>query len=121
MARTQMVTIPLEEYKELLLKDRPSELDKAIVERFIRTLAEFLDYEEDERPYWSSSVGNHLRVHDAEKLVKELLLALKYTDFERFMDLWNSVATARREKDAQEAMIRQMNEAREIRAEGGSQ
>lgn len=118
MARTQMVTIPLEEYKELLLRDRPDEHDKAVLSRVMRTMAEFLDYDEDERPYWSSSVGNHLKVHDAEKLVRELLLVFKYTDFERFMELWNGVATAKRESDAMEAMVRQMNEARQIRAEG---
>lgn len=118
MARTQTVTIPLEEYKELLLKDKPSEQDKALLNHILEIVSEYLDYEEESSSrYYTAYIGNSLKVHDAEKMTREIVNMLKYTDIEAYMELWNSIATAKRRKDEREAMIRQMNEAREIRAE----
>ena len=38
--RNQTVTIPLEEYKELLLRDKPSEQDKALLGRIIDIISD---------------------------------------------------------------------------------
>ena len=118
MARTQTVTIPLDEYKELLLRDRPSDHDRELLSRMFEVLSSHLEYEENERSYYSTNVGHHLKVKDADKLVKELVSVLFYVDRERFMQMWNGIASAERERLAQEAMVRQMNEARELRSEG---
>lgn len=116
--RNQTVTIPLEEYKELLLRDKPSEQDKALLGRIIDIISEYLEYSDDSSGrYYSSYIGNNLSVHDAEKMTKEIVNMFKYTDIEVYMDLWNGVATAKRKKEEREALIRQMNEAREIRKE----
>ena len=117
MARTQTVTIPLDEYKELLLKDKADDSEKRLLARIFEVLSEHLEYEESERSYYSSSIGHHLKVGDANKLVKELVSMLFYVDREAFMSLWNGIMTAERERQAKEAMIQQMNDARELRSE----
>ena len=118
MARTQTVTIPLDEYRELLLRDAPSDRERELLTRLLEAMSEHLEYEEDERSYYSTNVGHHLKVKDANGLVKELVSVIFYVDRERFMRMWNGIATAERERLAQEAMVRQMNEARELRQEG---
>ena len=117
MARTQTVTIPLDEYKELLLRDKPDEHEKEVLGKLLDVLFEGLSYDEEDRYYSSYSVGNHLKCDDGTKVVKEMLTMLKYVDREMYMGIWNAVNTGRRERMAREAMIEQMNMAREIRAE----
>lgn len=117
MARTQTVTIPLEEYKELLLRDRPSEHEKEVLAKLLDIIAGGLAYVEEERGWYSSHIGNHLECEDANGLVKEAMTMLKYVDMEIYMRVWNSVMTRERERKAKEAMVKQMNMAREIRAE----
>ena len=42
---------------------------------------------------------------------------IKYLDFDRYMKMWNKVMTNERERKAQEELIKQMNEAKELRQE----
>jgi len=116
-AKTQMVTIPLEEYKELLLKERPAESDHELCERLLSILAQHIEYDEHENRYWATSLGNHMKCKDEEDFFKEAMTMLKYVDFDRYMAIWNGVMTAKRNKDAMDAKIAQMNEAKEIRSE----
>lgn len=117
MARTQTVTIPLDEYKELLLRDKPSEHEKEVLAKLLDIVIDGLSYVEEERSYYSSNIGNHLQCEDANRLVKEVMTMLKYVDKEAYMKVWNAVMTRERERKAKEAMMEQMNMAREIRAE----
>ena len=117
MARTQTVTIPLDEYKELLLRDRPSEHEKEVLEKLLGIISEQMEYRDSISSYYSGNMGDHLYCEDCSKLLKEVLTMLKYVDREMYMGIWNAVATAERERRAKEAMVSQMNEAREIRAE----
>lgn len=115
--KTQMVTIPLEEYKALLLKESPSDKDHELWERTVSMLKDHIVYDENEGRYWTSSIGDHMKSSDEKDFVKDLMVMLKYVDFECYMDIWNSVMTGKRNADAMQAKIDQMNEAREMRKE----
>ena len=62
MAKTQTVTISLEEYKELLLKDKPSSSDHEMVERIFNEIQKHLTYSSrSSGPKLSGSISS--RVH----------------------------------------------------------
>lgn len=114
--KTQYVTIPLEEYRELLLKDSPTDKDKMVLERIMLEYETYIEYTEKERSWDSSLMKDHLKVTGNDKdLIKEITKILKYSDFERYMQVWNKKRTQFRENLALEEKMKQMNEAKEIR------
>ena len=113
MAKTQLVTIPLEEYKELLLKDKPSNSDHELVNRILNEITKHLKYSDSK--YNSGHVGNEMKVEDPTDVIKEILLMIKYIDFDRYMKIWNYVQSEERRKKAMEDQIDQMNRAKELR------
>lgn len=118
--KTQMVTIPLEEYKALLLKEQPTEKSHELCERMLSMLADHIEYDEHEDRYWSSSIGDHMKAKGERELVVDMMTMLKFVDFDRYMRIWNDVMTAKRNADAMQAKIDQMNEAREMRKEAAN-
>lgn len=116
MAKTQYVTIPLDEYKELLLKERPTDRDHEILNRIIDTVTANLKYSNENT--WSDSyLGDNMKIEDSDKVMKEIMNIIKYTDFDRYMAIWNSVQTAERNRKAMQEQIDHMNAARELRNE----
>lgn len=116
MAKTQTVTISLEEYKELLLKDKPTSSDGAVLGRIINTVTSHLKYSQEDR--WSSEyIGDNMKVNDSDAVIKEIMNIIKYTDFDKYMTIWNSVQTAERNRKAMQEQIDQMNRAKELREE----
>ena len=115
MAKTQTVTISLEEYKELLLKEKPSNNDHELLERFMREIEKHLVY--TNYRYDSGYLGDNMKVENPGDVFKEIMLALKYVDFERYMKMWNKTQTAYRKRKDMEAQIEQMNKAKEMRNE----
>ena len=115
--KIQMVTIPLEEYKELLLRDKPTDREHELCERMLTIIRESIEYTEDNSSWYTNHVGDHMKVEDGGKCVAEIMRMLKYVDFDRYMEIWNSVQTAERNRKAMEAQIEQMNEAKEMRKE----
>ena len=115
MAKTQTVTISLDEYKELLLKDKPSSNDHEMVERVINEIQKHLAYADSK--YEGGYVGNGMKVNDPTEIIREILLMVKYLDFDRYMKVWNTVQTAERNRRAMQEQIDQMNKAKELRNE----
>lgn len=114
--KSNTVTIDLEEYKELLLKDKPLKgNDGEILERIFNIIEPALEYSKDE--YYSNIVMKNVRINDSNHVLKEIFQMIKYLDFEKYMKMWNKVMTNERERKAQEEKIKQMNEAKEIRKE----
>ena len=114
--KSQYVTIPLEEYKELLLKDKPTDKDHELAERMIAMVSDHLEYDGDASEWQSGYVSDGL-VAKGNGLVKDIVTMLKYVDFERYMEIWNSAVAKKRSKDAMDAKIAQMNAAKEIRSD----
>lgn len=112
--QTQYVTIPLEEYKELLLSTTSAtDRDKAVLERILYVISTHLRYSDSK--YSSGYVGNNMMVEDTYDAFKEIMNILRYGDFERYMKMWNAVQTDERNKQAMQAKIDQMNKAKEMR------
>ena len=115
-SKTEYVTIPLEEYKELLLKEAQApDSDSVNFERVLNYIEERLVYSKEDK--WNNSyLGNNLKYRDDdENLVKEIITMLKYTNFDRYMKIWNNVQTKHRKEE--ELKMEQMNKAKEIRKE----
>lgn len=116
MAKTQYVTIPLDEYKELLLKERPTDRDHEIANRIIDTITANLKY--SEKNTWSSSyLGDNMAVENSNEVMQGIMNIIKYADFDRYMSIWNKVQTAERNRKAMQDQIDHMNAARELRNE----
>ena len=117
-SKTEYVTIPLEEYKELLLKEaQPLDSDNVNFERVLNYIEERLVYSKEDK--WNNSyLGNNLKYRDDdENLVKEIITMLKYTNFDRYMKIWNNVQTKHRKEEELKMKMEQMNKAKEIRKE----
>lgn len=113
--KSTTVTIPLEEYKELLLKDKPLRgNDGEMLERILTVIESHLEYTEND--YYSNVVMKHVKVKNSDDIIKEIMQMIKYLDFDRYMKVWNKIMSNERERKAQEEKIKQMNEAKEIRA-----
>ena len=113
MAKTQTVTISLEEYKELLLKDKPNSNDHEMVERIFNEIQKHLTYSDSR--YNSGHVGDEMKVDNPTEIICEIMRMVKYIDFDRYMKIWNTVQTVERKKKAMQEQIDQMNRAKEIR------
>ena len=116
--KTQYVSIPLEEYKELLLRDKPTDLDHEVLERIMDQIEQSLEYSDDKYGRYSTyDRCDGLGAKHADKLVAGILEMLKIVDIERYMQLWNAVRTGERNRKSMEEMVAQMNQAKEIRQE----
>lgn len=114
--KSNTVTISLEEYKELLLKDKPLRgNDGEMLERIFNIIEQNLEY--TDKNYYSNIVMKNVRVKDSDTVLQEIFNMVKYLDFDRYMRIWNKVMTNERERKAQEELIKQMNEAKELRQE----
>ena len=71
MAKTQTVTISLEEYKELLLKDKPTDKDHELLERFMREIEKHLVY--TDYRYDSAYLGDNMKVENPGDVFKEII------------------------------------------------
>ena len=114
--KSSTVTISLEEYKELLLKDKPLRgNDGEMLERIFNIIEQNLEY--TDKNYYSNIVMKNVKVKNSDTVLQEIFNMVKYLDFDRYMKMWNKVMTNERERKAQEELIKQMNEAKELRQE----
>lgn len=114
--KSTTITIPLEEYKELLLKDKPLKgNDGEMLERIFNIIEPNLEYQD--RDYYSNNVMKNVKIKDSDKVLVEIFNMVKYLDFDRYMKMWNKVMSNERERKAREEQIKQMNEAKQLRAE----
>lgn len=115
MAKTQTVTISLEEYKELLLKDKPSSTDHEILERILGEVEKHLKYSDSK---WDHGhVGDNMKVDDTDNVCAEIMRVVKYVNFDRYMKMWNAVQTHERKRKEMQGKVEQMNRAKELREE----
>lgn len=115
MAKTQTVTISLEEYRELLLKEKPNSNDHEMLERIFNEIQKHLVYSDSH--YNSGYIGDDMKVDNSTEVICEIMRMVKYVDFERYMKMWNQVQTRERKRKDMEAQIEQMNKAKEMRNE----
>ena len=116
--KIQYVRISLQEYKELLLKDKPAgSRDGEMLERLLDSLANEIKYSEHD--YYSDYLMDNMEISrsSSNKTIKEFLSALKYIDTDKYMTVWNKVMTKHRKAKEIKMKIEQMNKAKEMRKE----
>lgn len=115
---TQFVTITLEEYKTLLLKEQPKDNLKVVLNILYQLLCEHVKYER-EGSYYDDYIGDNMKFDDSnlESDFVTFFKALKYVDTNAYMELWNKIQTEQRKKEEAKAKAEQMIKAKEIRKE----
>lgn len=115
---TQFVTITLEEYKILLLKQQPKDNLKVVLNTFYQMLCDHVEYSHSVN-YYRDYIGDNMKFNDSnlESDFVTFFKALKYVDTNAYMELWNKIQTEQRKKEEAKAKADQMNKAKEIRKE----
>lgn len=115
---TQFVTITLEEYKTLLIKQQPTDNLKVVLNTLYQLLCDHVKYEE-EGSYYRDYIGDNMKFDDSnlESDFVTFFKSLKYIDTNAYMELWNKIQTEQRKKEEAKAKAEQMNKAKEIRKE----
>lgn len=115
---TQFVTITLEEYKTLLIKQQPTDNLKVVLNTLYQLLCDHVKYEK-EGSYYRDYIGDNMKFDDSnlESDFVTFFKSLKYIDTNAYMELWNKIQTEQRKKEEAKAKAKQMNKAKEIRKE----
>lgn len=115
---TQFVTITLDEYKTLLLKEQPKDNLKVVLNTLYQLLCDHVEYSHSVN-YYSDYIGDNMEFNDSnlESDFVTFFRALKYVDTNAYMELWNKIQTEQRKKEEAKAKAEQMNKAKEIRKE----
>lgn len=108
-----MVTIPLKKYKALLLREKPTDKDRELLKRIFNIIEEKLSY----GTYTCDQVMKDIVIDQPKETIREIFAMLKYVDFDKYMEIWNKVMTNERKRKEQELLVKQMNEAKELRKE----
>lgn len=115
---TQFVTITLEEYKTLLLKQQPKDNLKVVLNTLYQLLCDHVKYAEKNN-YYGDYIDDNM-MFDDKNLESDFITffkSLKYVDTNAYMELWNKIQTEQRKKEEAKAKADQMNKAKEIRKE----
>lgn len=106
MANKNEVTITLDEYKELLLKDKPNNKDTMLLDRIKELLYEHIKYEKR----WDDGIIVDFKYDN--KFCEELMTTIKVVDKELYKDMLKYVCDEKAKKDAEKA---KMEKARAIK------
>lgn len=106
MANKNEVVITLDEYKELLLKDKPNNKDTMLLERIKELLYDHIKYEKD----WNDNITIDFK-YDS-KFCDELITTIKVADKEFYKEMLKYVCDEKAKKDAEKA---KMEKARAIK------
>lgn len=106
MAKSNEVTISLDEYKELLLKDKPNNKDAMLLERIKELLYDHIKYEKD----WDGNITIDFK-YDS-KFCDELITTIKVADKELYKEMLKFVCDEKAKKDAEK---NKMEKARAIK------
>ena len=102
MANKNEIVISIEEYKELLLKDKPNNKDTMLLDRIKTLLYEHVKYEKD----WDGNITIDFK-HDS-KFCDELITTIK----EFYKEMLKFVCDEKAKKDAEKS---KMEKARAIK------
>lgn len=106
MANKNEIVISLDEYKELLLKETPSNKDKILLERIKDLIFESIKYEKD----WNGNVKIDFKNYSG--FTEELITTIKAIDRDLYKEMIKFVCDEKQKKDSEKA---QMEKARAIK------
>lgn len=115
---TQFVTITLDEYKALLIKEQPKDNLKVVLNTLYQLLCDHVKYAEKNN-YYDDYIGDNMKFDDSnlESDFVTFFKALKYVDTNAYIELWNKIQTEQRKKEEAKAKAEQMNKEKQIRKE----
>ena len=106
MANKNEIVISIDEYKELLLKDKPNNKDTMLLDRIKTLLYEHVKYEKD----WDGNITIDFK-HDS-KFCDELITTIKVIDKEFYKEMLKFACDEKAKKDAEKS---KMEKARAIK------
>jgi hypothetical protein len=106
MANKNEIIISLEEYKELLLNEKPRDKDKMLLERIKDLLFEHIKYEKD----WNDNVSIDFKYNN--RFTEELITIIKVIDKEFYKEMIKYVCDEKLKKEQEKA---KMEKARAIK------
>ena len=95
MANKNEIVISIDEYKELLLKDKPNNTDTMLLDRIKTLLYDHIQYEKD----WNNNVKIDFK-YDS-KFCDELITTIKVIDKEFYKEMIKFVCDEKAKKDAE--------------------
>ena len=81
MANKNEITISLDEYKELLLKDKPNDKDTMLLDRIKGLIFENIKYDED----WDKNI--RIDFKNDSRFVEELITTIKVVDKDLYKEM----------------------------------
>lgn len=106
MANKNEIVISIDEYKELLLKDKPNNKDTMLLDRIKTLLYEHIKYRKD----WEDNITIDFK-YDS-KFCEELITTIKVIDKDLYKEMIKFVCDEKAKKDAEKA---KMEKARAIK------
>lgn len=102
------ITISLNEYKELLLKERPSDNDKWMLEKIKTFIAENTKLDRD---------YNEITIKDSYDFARDILKFIKLVDFEFYKSIVKKCYDIELEKEEAKLRVEKMNAIKELNRE----
>ena len=108
MANKNEIVISIDEYKELLLKDKPNNKDTMLLDRIKTLLYEHVKYEKD----WDGNITIDFK-HDS-KFCDELITTIKVIDKEFYKEMLKFVCDEKAKKDAEKSKMKKARAIKDI-------
>ena len=102
------ITISLAEYKELLLKERPSDNDKWLLEKIKTFIAENTKLDRD---------YNEITIKDSYDFARDILKFIKLVDLEFYKSIVKKCYDIELEKEETKLRVEKMNAIKELNKE----
>ena len=102
------ITISLAEYKELLLKERPSDNDKWLLEKIKTFIAENTKLDRD---------YNEITIKDSYDFARDILRFIKLVDLEFYKSIVKKCYDIELEKEETKLRVEKMNAIKELNKE----
>lgn len=106
MANKNEIVISIDEYKELLLKDKPNSKDAMLLDRIKTLLYDNITYEKN----WDDNITIDFKSNG--QFCKELITTIKVIDKEFYKEMLKFVCDEKAKKDAEKS---KMEKARAIK------
>lgn len=108
MANRNEIVISIDEYKELLLKDKPNNKDTMLLDRIKTLLYEHIKYRKD----WEDNITIDFK-YDS-KFCEELITTIKVIDKDLYKEMIKFVCDEKAKKDAEKAKTEKARAIKDI-------
>ena len=109
----QMISITVEEYKELLLKEKPNDNAVRILSEFYRIIEKCMEYTDSD--YSHNLLCNNMIISEykLKEHAKDFGFVIKYLDNDAFMKMWKNVQDEEISRKANEIKVKQKKKSEE--------